>query len=112
MWNKMLQFLKSNFYTIYWIFNPNRQVAITFKGIYNYFQAHYRAFKGFENLPLHIQEQVIERKRVSKCSNLEFCSFCGCPMEELFLGDEGCKNNPPCFGKLLNKQEYEISLLK
>ena len=108
MRNKIRQFLKSNFYTIYWIFNPNRTVAITPRGIYNYFQAHYRKTLGIYNLPAHVQEQIIYRSLISKCSELEYCQHCGCPMEDLFFGNEACKDTPPCFPAMMNADEWLV----
>lgn len=106
MQNKILQFLKSNFYTIYWIFNPDRTIDITPQSVYNYFQAQYRKTLGFNNLEVHIREQIIYRSKISACASLEHCSFCGCPMEELIYGNDSCKNTPPCFPKMMNKEEW------
>lgn len=106
MQNKMLNLLKSNCYTLFWILNPNRSVEITFSSIINYFQAQYRLSKSFSKLPVHVREQIIYRESVSKCKDLEFCTACGCPTGELFYGDSGCKATNPCFPKMLNKQEW------
>lgn len=106
MQNKITNFLKSNLYTIYWIFNPSRTISITLEGVINYFKAYYRQSKDFYDLPIHIQEQIIWRNKISRCSNYEYCQYCGCPSQELFYGDLGCKDPNPCFPKLMSNDEW------
>jgi hypothetical protein len=85
---------------------------ITFNNIRGFLQGHYRTLlKDFypEALPEHIEEQFIYRCEAAKeCLELGECKHCGCSTPEKFLSDDACENDPPCYGKMLSKKDWEL----